>query len=128
MNGPPLNLPGSAYTTVADWRGFGPVEWRGVWYNQKADEFKRMIDLPRQVAVPLELCLFIHPDEPDRVELEQHGWQLVSPTRHAVTPDAYRDYITVPRRSLLPSNKAMPLDEPAGLVTAARVISLRVAR
>jgi hypothetical protein len=41
----------------------------------------------------LEICLFLAPDEPDRIELEQHGWQLASPTLHAATADAYRDYI-----------------------------------
>ncbi|MGH7796474.1 MAG: glycosyltransferase [Candidatus Binatia bacterium] len=86
---PPRNV----YSTVAEWRGFSPIEWRGSWYNQKADEFKRIIDLPRRVAVPVELCLFIHPDEPDRAELERYGWELASPTVHAVTIDAYRNYI-----------------------------------
>jgi hypothetical protein len=86
-------VPRHVYSTVAEWRGFGPVEWRGIWYNQKADEFKRIIDLPRRVAVPLELCVFIHPDETDRIQLEQHGWRVVSPTVHAVSPDSYRDYI-----------------------------------
>jgi hypothetical protein len=85
--------PGKSYSTVADWRGFNPVEWRGIWYGQKADEFRRIIDLPRRVPAPLELCLFIHPDEPDRVELERHGWRIASPTLHAATTDAYRDYI-----------------------------------
>jgi hypothetical protein len=89
--------PGKGYSTVADWRGFGPVEWGGIWYNQKADEFKRIVDLPHHVAVPLELCLFIHPNETDRIELERHGWQLVSPTVHAATPDTYRDYIFASR-------------------------------
>jgi hypothetical protein len=88
---------GKAYSTVADWRGFTPVEWRGLWYNQKADEFKRIIDLPQRVSVPLELCLSIHPDEPDRVDLKRHGWGLVSPTDHAATPDKYRDYIFASR-------------------------------
>jgi hypothetical protein len=85
--------PGLAYSTIADWRGFSPVEWRGVWYGQKADEFRRVIELPRRVSVPLEICLFIHPDEPDRVSLEEHGWRLVSPRHHIATPDTYRDYI-----------------------------------
>ena len=88
---------GSAYTTVADWRGFGPVEWRGIWYNQKADEFKRIVDLPRHVAVPLELCLFIHPAESDRIDLERSGWRLISPRLRAATPDSYRDYIFASR-------------------------------
>jgi hypothetical protein len=85
--------PGRSYSTVADWRGFKPVEWRGVWYGQKADEFKRIIDLPHHVAVPLELCLFIHPDEQDRIDLERSGWCLVSPEVYAATPDVYRNYI-----------------------------------
>lgn len=84
---------GAAYTTVADWRGYSPVEWHGVWYGQKAEEFVRLIDLPRHVGAPLELCLAIHPDEPDRARLEAHGWRLTSPRVHAATPDAYRDYI-----------------------------------
>lgn len=91
--------PGSAYSTIANWRsGSGPqddgsVEWRGVWYGQKADAFMPLIALPRLVPVPLELCLFIHPDEPDRIALERHGWRLVFPRHHIMTPDAYRDYI-----------------------------------
>jgi hypothetical protein len=89
--------PGKAYSTVADWRSFTPVEWCGVWYNQKADEFKRIIAIPQHVTVPLELCLFIHADEPDRIELEHRGWKLVSPTRHTATPDTYRDYIFASR-------------------------------
>jgi hypothetical protein len=85
--------PGSSYTTVADWRGYSPVEWRGVWYGQKAEEFMRIIQLPRCVSVPLELCLAIHPNEPDFCKLEENGWQLSAPRRHCATPDTYRDYI-----------------------------------
>lgn len=74
---------GTNYTTVADWRGYSPVEWRGVWYGQKAEEFVRIIELPRRVSAPLELCLAIHPDEPDFVKLKDNGWRLSEPRRHA---------------------------------------------
>ena len=84
---------GDTYTTIADWRGFGAVEWRGVWYGQKADEFRRIVDLPRRVRVPLELCLAIHPEDPDRVELDRHGWRVIPARRRAGTPAAYRDYV-----------------------------------
>ncbi len=86
-------VPGDAYTTVADWRGYGAVEWNGVWYGQKGQEFTRVIDLPRRVNTPLEICLAIHPDETDRALLAQHGWQLSDPQVHAATPDSYRDFI-----------------------------------
>jgi hypothetical protein len=85
--------PGPAYSTVADWRGFGSVEWHGIHYGQKADEFLRLIELPRRVSAPFELCLFIHPDEPGRFALEEHGWQLSSPSDQVANPDSYRDYI-----------------------------------
>jgi len=92
--------PGPAYTTVADWRGYSPVEWNGVWYGQKAEEFLRIVDLPARVGVPLEVCLAIHPDEPDRANLERHGWRLVSPRVHAATADAYRAYVRGSRGEL----------------------------
>ena len=85
--------PGPAYSTVADWRGFGSIEWRGIHYGQKADEFLRLIELPRRISAPLELCLYIHPEEPGRSELEEHGWRLASPSDHVPNPDRYRDYI-----------------------------------
>jgi len=90
----PALAPGEAYTTVGDWRGYSPVEWHGVWYGQKAEEFLRIIELPRRVAVPLELCLAIDPNEPDYNKLEENGWRLSSPRRHCATPDAYRAYVS----------------------------------
>jgi hypothetical protein len=88
---------GDAYSTVADWRSFYPIEWNGIWYNQKADAFKSIFELPRRVRVPLELCLAIDPAEPDRLELERHGWRLRSPAVHAATVDAYRNYVSASR-------------------------------
>jgi hypothetical protein len=85
--------PGTAYSTIADWRGFEPVEWRGVWYGQKAGEFLRLINLPDRVPVPLEICLFIHPDEGDKKDLLDCGWRLLSPDVCAATLDTYRSYI-----------------------------------
>ncbi len=89
----PLPASGDAYTTIADWRGYAPIEWDGVWYKQKADEFLRVIDLPRRVPCRLEICLSIHPDEPDRQALLDHGWRLSDPDRHAATIETYRAYV-----------------------------------
>jgi hypothetical protein len=89
----PAPAPGEVYTTVGDWRGYSPVEWHGVWYGQKAEEFLRIIELPRHVSVPLELCLAIHPNEPDYGRLEANGWRLSSPRQHCATPATYRAYI-----------------------------------
>ncbi|MBI3785656.1 MAG: hypothetical protein HY270_19860 [Deltaproteobacteria bacterium] len=98
---PPVVLPewqtarpaGSAYTTVADWRGYSPVEWQGQWYGQKSEEFLRVLDLPQRSAATFEICLAIHPDEADRRRLLDHGWHLVEPREHIATPDSYRNYV-----------------------------------
>lgn len=84
---------GAAYTTVADWRGYSPIEWDGVWYGQKSEEFLKIISLPERVSVPIELCLAIHPDEPDRQALINHGWRLSDPRLHAGDTDRYREYV-----------------------------------
>jgi hypothetical protein len=90
----------ACYTTVADWRGYAPIEWQGVWYKQKADEFLRVVDLPRRVAVPLEICLAIHPDEPALPLLQAGGWQLSDPRVEAADDRAYRDYVRHSRGEL----------------------------
>ena len=84
---------GAVYTTVADWRGYGAVEWQGAWYGQKAQEFLRLVDVPRRVSVPLEISLAIHPEESDRATLVDHGWTLSEPQVDAATPDSYRQYV-----------------------------------
>lgn len=89
----PLGDAGAAYTTVADWRGYAPIEWDGVWYKQKADEFLRLIDLPARTPCRLEICLAIHPDEPDLPRLRAHGWRLTDPHVHALDSETYRDYV-----------------------------------
>lgn len=88
------------WTTVADWRGYAPVEWQGVWYKQKADELLRIVDLPRRIGVPLELCLAIHPDEPALPLLRDAGWRLADPRHHARDEAAYRDYVRRSRGEL----------------------------
>jgi hypothetical protein len=90
----PPALPAAPWTTIADWRAFGEIEWQGRRYGQKADVFRRYLDLPEATGAPLELCLLVHPAEPDRRALERHGWRLASPCDRAATPDAYREYVT----------------------------------
>jgi hypothetical protein len=89
----PLASVGESYTTVADWRGYAPIEWEGVWYKQKSDEFLRLIELPQRSPYRLELCLSIHPQEPELPRLRAHGWQLSDPQVHAADTERYRDYV-----------------------------------
>jgi hypothetical protein len=85
--------PGPAFTTVANWRDYSWVEWQGVWYAQKAEAFKAVINLPRRVSTPIELCLSIDDTDPELPALREHGWRLASPRDRVADTDAYRRYI-----------------------------------
>ena len=87
------DAPGPAFTTVANWRDYSWVEWQGVWYAQKAEAFKAVIDLPRRVPMPIELCLSIADSDPELATLRAHGWRVVSPRERVGDPDSYREYI-----------------------------------
>jgi hypothetical protein len=94
--------PGSAFTTVANWRDYSWVEWQGVWYAQKAEAFKAVIDLPRRVSMPIELCLSIADSDPELPLLRANGWRLASPRDRVGDPDSYRRYIRGSRGEFCP--------------------------
>jgi len=94
--------PGPAFTTVANWRDYNWIEWRGVWYAQKAEAFKAVIDLPRRVSMPIEVCLSIADSDPDLPILRANGWNLTLPRDRASDPDSYRDYIQESRGEFSP--------------------------
>jgi hypothetical protein len=83
-----------AFTTVANWRGYGSVEWEGRRYGQKAHSLRQLIDLPRRTEERLLLALAIHPDESEDLDaLRSHGWDLADPARVAGTPDSYAGFV-----------------------------------
>jgi len=84
-----------AFTTVASWRGsYGGVDHRGRHYGSKAHEFRKFIELPQRLPIPVQIALDIHPaDEGDRVALREHGWELVDPGEVAAEPESYRRYL-----------------------------------
>jgi hypothetical protein len=94
--------PGGAFTTVANWRDYSWVEWNGVWYAQKAEAFKAVIDLPRRVSTPIEVCLAIDDSDPELPLLRDNGWRLVSPRERVADPDSYRRYIQGSRGEFTP--------------------------
>ncbi len=91
-------LPGSrdeAFTTIANWRSYGSIEYRGVFHGQKAHALRELIALPRQTGERFRLALAIDPHEQRDLEaLHASGWELVDPVAVAGTPDAYRDFVS----------------------------------
>jgi len=86
-------VPGSAFTTVANWRDYSWLEWQGTWFAQKAEAFKAVIDLPRRVSVPIEVCLSILDSDPELTLLRDNGWRLELPRERVGDADSYRRYI-----------------------------------
>jgi len=83
-----------AFTTIANWRAYGSIEYQGAFYGQKAHSLRRFFDLPRRTDERFELALTIHSDEKsDLLALKQNGWLLVDPVQTCGTPSAYRAFV-----------------------------------
>jgi hypothetical protein len=80
------------FTTVADWRGYGYLEFEGQVLGPKAEEFRKFIRLPALAGEEVEIALNVDPADPDLALLREHGWRIESPAV-VTTPEAYRDYV-----------------------------------
>ena len=116
-------VPGSAFTTVANWRDYSWLEWQGTWFAQKAEAFKAVIDLPRRVSVPIEVCLSILDSDPELPLLRDNGWRLELPRERVGDADSYRRYIQQSRGELALFGPSTRWGEVVGLAIAAAVTS-----
>lgn len=83
-----------ALTTVANWRGYGSVEYLGRFYGQKAHSLRRLIELPTLTDEKFILALAIHPGEHDDLaSLSRNKWNLLAPSRVTSTPADYRRFV-----------------------------------
>ena len=83
-----------AFTTIANWRGYGSIEWEGRHLGQKAHSLRKLLALPELTSEQLVLALNIHPGEDrDLSALRDHGWGLVDPTEVAGSPRRYADFV-----------------------------------
>ena len=91
---------GTAYTTIATWNNKGnDVSWNGeVYHWSKRPEYMKIVDLPRQRSVKMELASSI-PDE-DAAILNQYGWQHRDPVAVSDDINVYRKYICSARAEL----------------------------
>src|SRR5690606_11977814 len=83
-----------AFTTVANWRGYGSITVDGVFFGQKAHSFRRFLDLPTRTGDRFALALGIHPDERADIDaLRSSGWELLDPRAVAGTPDQFQHFV-----------------------------------
>jgi hypothetical protein len=93
---PRLAAPASGrFTTVATWRSpLGTLTHRGVEFEGKHHQWRRLVDLPRRSSQQFEIALRIDPaDGKDRAALEASGWLLVDPLDCAGDPISFRSYV-----------------------------------
>jgi len=83
----------NAFTTVANWRSYGSLQFEGLFLGQKAHALRPLMELPQTTTTRFELALTIHETEPDLVALRRAGWGLVDPNEAAGTPRRYRRFI-----------------------------------
>jgi hypothetical protein len=83
-----------AFTTVANWRGYGSVHHAGITYGQKAHAWRQLLAVPAGTPRPCTPALAIHPcEEADLGALAEHGWRLLAPQAVAGTPEEYRTFV-----------------------------------
>jgi hypothetical protein len=83
-----------ALTTIGNWRGYGSIEYKNVFYGQKAHALRKFIALPTLTEENFILALAIDPAESrDLAALASHGWHLLDPREVAHTPASYRAFI-----------------------------------
>jgi hypothetical protein len=90
-----------AFTTVANWRGYGSVEHGGVHYGQKVHSIRALRDVATRAPRPVLTALAIHPDERDDIAaLARAGWHLADPVECAGSPRRYRRFVQGSRAEL----------------------------
>jgi hypothetical protein len=81
-------------TTIANWRGYGAIEYQGVRYGQKAHSLRPFASLPTLTDEKFILALAIHSGETkDLAWLASNGWRLLDPARVARTPSSYQQFV-----------------------------------
>lgn len=91
--------PGTAYTTVMNWRAYAPVEWEGEEWGQKDAEFPVIRDLPGRLPdVDLQLAIGGRGVPGD--DLRARGWTLSNPYEATRTVWRFRDFIANSRAEL----------------------------
>ena len=86
----------SPWTTVLSWSEFKEeLEFKGMHYESKAQEFEKILSLPQKV--PLDFQLAIGGNRPPLDRLRQHGWKLISGPRATQTAAKYQEFIAESR-------------------------------
>ncbi|MCG3147249.1 MAG: hypothetical protein PCFJNLEI_00688 [Verrucomicrobiae bacterium] len=79
------------FSTVMSWAGRKPIQFDGVEYGFKAQEFLRFLDLPERAGRQFEIAISGGGDH--HAKVREHGWRLRDPLEVTRDMTAYRDFI-----------------------------------
>jgi hypothetical protein len=83
-----------AFTTVANWRGYGSITRDDVHYGQKAHSLRGFISLPKDTGERFLLALAIDPgEEKDIAALADNGWEVIDPLTVASSPADFQHFV-----------------------------------
>ncbi|MCO6044738.1 hypothetical protein NG895_12545 [Aeoliella sp. ICT_H6.2] len=80
------------FSTVANWSAYGDVEWNGIRYGQKGEEFLKMQQLPRLVDAKLRIATS---GMPRRIaaQFREFNWEIVDGQHTSLNLSTYQSYI-----------------------------------
>src|SRR5579862_878667 len=86
----------AAWSTVMTWNVFkGKLEYGGIEYRGKAEEFAKIVELPRRVDCRFRLA--IGGTEAPFAALSAQGWTVADGPSATLTPESYQDYVAASR-------------------------------
>ncbi|MDR0534342.1 MAG: hypothetical protein LBH01_10360 [Verrucomicrobiales bacterium] len=81
------------FTTVTHWYAYGSVEYQGEWYDNKAIEFERLIDLPQHTSAKLEIAGDLPTEHEDYKRYSDKGWHLSMAAEISESWQSYRQFV-----------------------------------
>ncbi|HJZ13492.1 MAG TPA: hypothetical protein VJ521_15165, partial [Acidobacteriota bacterium] len=89
------------FTTIANWAGYGELQYGGKAFKPKYSEFMRFAELPRHVRQTFEISLKNYdPEDPRIRKLAANGWSLRNATEQIDSLEKYRRYIATSRAEI----------------------------
>lgn len=88
------------FTSVASWKGYKRLCYRGEWYGSKYDEFRLFAPLPSLVDQTFEVTMRRYREEEDGIQLlRKYGW-IVRRSSEVIALSSYQRYLHLSRAEI----------------------------